>query len=63
MRDKKLFLPSVFFGLQVLVLFSLTQNGLKSGPNCADDVPVRRVRARARLVQKHHQHNWDPILA
>ena len=21
------------------------------------------ARARARLVQKHHQHNWEPILA
>ena len=29
-------------------------------PNCADDASVRG--ARARLVQKHHRHNWDPIL-
>ena len=28
--------------------------------NCADDVSVRC--ARARPVQEHHQHNWDPIL-
>ena len=32
-------------------------------PNCAADVPVRGARARARLVQKHQLHNWDPILA
>ena len=34
-------------------------------PNCAADVPVRgaRARARARLVQEHQLHNWDPILA
>ena len=34
----------------------------KRGPNCAADVPVRgaRARARARLVQEHHEHNWDP---
>ena len=61
-RKKRLLLPSgIFFGLELLVRFSLTQNGLKWGPNCADDVPVRG--ARGRLVQKHHQHNWDPILA
>ena len=34
----------------------------KWGPNCAADVPVRGegARARARLVQEHHEHNWDP---
>ena len=32
-------------------------------PNCAADVPVRGARARARLVQEHQLHNWDPILA
>ena len=34
-------------------------------PNCAADVPVRgaRARARARLVQEHQLHNWDPISA
>ena len=40
-------------------------NQAKMGCNCADDVPARGVRAcsRARPVQKHHQHNCEPILA
>ena len=33
----------------------------KWGPNCAADVPVRG--ARARLVQEHQLHNWDPFWA
>ena len=49
----------VLRGLEGPVLFSLTENGPKWGPNCADGVSVRG--ARARLVQKHHQHNREHI--
>ena len=31
-------------------------------PNCADDASVRGARVGARLVQEHHQRNWDLIL-
>ena len=54
-------LPGIFEGLDGPVISSLTENGPKLGPNCVDDVPVRG--ARARLIQKHHQRNWDPMCA
>ena len=37
----------VLRGLEGPVLFSLTENGPKWGPNCADGVSVRGARARA----------------
>ena len=54
---------NVFFfsGFEDPDLSSLTKSGPKWSPNCADDVPIRG--ARARLVQEHQLHNWDPILA
>ena len=53
----------VFLGFEDPDLSSLTERDQKWGPNCADDVSVRGARARARLVQEHQLHNWDPILA
>ena len=42
----QLLLPGMFFlGFEDPDLSSLTESGQKWGPNCADDVPVRRARA------------------
>ena len=44
------------------VLFSLVE--LKTAQNGVPIVPMMFLyEARARLVQKHHRHNWEPILA
>ena len=49
-----------FLGSKGFVLSSLTEVDPKWGPNCPD-APVQGTRTR--LVNEHHPHNWDPVLA